>query len=199
VDNNKAAIYGAFIGFGSLTTIEIFDGFHSQWGASWGDLIADAAGPLLFSSQQIAWKEQRIRLKFSYLPSDKYATLNPSILGDNHLKRITSDYNSQTHWLSVNIASFLPKPSSNFPKWLNIAFGYGGQGLAVAPRFDDSGSILPDFIRTREYSLSLDIDLQRIPTNSKLLKGLFKVVSFIKIPFPRIGYSRVDKFGLYWI
>ena len=75
----------------------------------------------------------------------------------------------------------------------------GGQGLAVSPQFDVSGNILPDFVRTREYSLSLDIDLQKIPTHSKPLKILFKVASFIKIPFPRIGYNSVDKFGLYWI
>ncbi len=199
LDNKKAAIYGALIGFGSLTSIEIFDGFHSIWGASWGDLIADACGPLLFSSQQIAWKEQRMRIKFSYLPSNRYAPLNPSILGDNHFERIISDYNSQTYWLSVNMASFLPLSSSRFPKWLNLAFGYGGQGLAVSPQYDDSGDILPDYIRTREYSLSLDVDLTKIPTHSKPLKILFKVASFIKIPFPRIGYDSVDKFGLYWI
>ena len=198
LNNKKAALYGALVGFGNMASIEIFDGFHSKWGASWGDIVADACGPLLFSSQQLIWQEQRIRMKFSYLSSDKYAPLNPSKLGENQLNRIFEDYNSQTYWLSANIASFISKPTK-FPKWLNVAFGYGGRGLGISPQFDDSGNILPDFIRTREYYLSLDVDLQRIPTNSKFLKTVFKLVNFVKIPFPKLEYNKVDKLRWHWI
>ena len=198
LNNKKAAMYGALFGFGNMASIEIYDGFHSKWGASWGDLVANACGPLLFGTQQLIWNEQRIRMKFSYLPSDKYALLNPAKLGENQLNRIFEDYNSQTYWLSANIASFISKPTK-FPKWLNIAFGYGARGLGVSPQLDNSGNILPDYIRTREYYLSLDIDLQRIPTKSKTLKTIFKLVSFVKIPFPTLGYNKTDKCRWYWM
>ncbi len=198
LNNKKAALYSGLFGFGNMASIEIFDGFHSKWGASWGDLVANACGPLLFSTQQLVWQEQRLRMKFSYLPSDKYAPLNPSKLGVTQLQRVFEDYNSQTYWLSANIASFISKPIK-FPKWLNVAIGYGIRGLGVPRQFDNSGNILPDFIKTREYYLSLDIDLQRIPTNSKFLKTAFKLIGFIKVPFPAIEFNKVDKFKWHWM
>jgi len=198
LNNKKAAIYGALFGFGSITSIELFDGFHSKWGASWGDIIANGSGSILFSAQQLVWQEQRLRLKFSYHPSAKYASLNPATLGENQLKRVFNDYNSQTYWLSANVASFSSKPT-RFPDWLNVALGYGGRGLGIPPQLDESRNILPDFIRTGEYYLSLDVDLQRISTNSKFLKMVFKLFRFVKVPFPAIEYNKVDKLELHWM
>ncbi|MFT5886262.1 MAG: hypothetical protein ACI9IP_002726 [Arcticibacterium sp.] len=198
LNNKKAAINGSLIGFGVLTSMEIVDGFQSEWGASWGDILANASGPLLYSIQQVVWEDQRVRMKFSYRPSEKYVSLNPSKLGDTHLRRVFSDYNSQTYWLTANVSSFISRPTK-IPKWLNIVFGYGGRGLGVPPQFDDSGIIVPDFIRTREYYLSLDVDLQRIPTKSKFLKTLFEVVGFVKVPFPAIEYNKVDRFKWHWM
>lgn len=198
LNNKKAAMYGALIGFGSMSSIEIFDGFHSEWGASWGDIIANGSGSLLFSVQQLVWQEQRLRLKFSYRPSDKYATLNPATLGESQLQRVFNDYNSQTYWLSANVASFISEPTK-FPDWLNVAFGYSGRGLGILDQFDESRNISPDFIRTGEYYLSLDVDLQRIPTNSKFLKTVYKLVGFVKVPFPAIEYNKLDKLKLHWI
>ena len=198
LNNKKAALYGALIGFGGMSSIEILDGFHSEWGASWGDIIANGSGSIIFSVQQLVWQEQRLRLKFSYRPSDKYAHLNPYLLGENQLQRVFNDYNSQTYWLSTNVASFISKPTK-FPDWLNVALGYGGRGLGIPPQIDESRNSLPDFIRTGEYYLSLDVDLQRIPTNSKFLKTVFKLVGFVKVPFPAIEYNKVDKLKLHWI
>ena len=198
ISNPKAALYSSLAGFINNTSIEIFDGFHSKWGASWGDIVANSTGSLVFLSQQLFWKEQRIIMKFSYWPLNDYAPLNPTILGENHAKRIFNDYNSQSYWLSANISSFVTLPKS-FPKWLNLALGYGGRGLAVSPRYDNNGDIIPKFIRTRQYYLSLDIDWQKIPTKSKFLKLAFKIINFIKIPFPTLEYNTVDHFKYHWI
>ena len=37
------------------------------------------------------------------------------------------DYNGQTYWLSANLKSFFP--GSNIPPWLNVAIGYGADGM----------------------------------------------------------------------
>ncbi len=127
VNNKKAAIYGGLMGFASMTVIEILDGFSAENGASWGDLIANGAGAGLFVGQQLIWKDQRFRLKFSYNPSE-YAQYNPNLLGKDGLQRMLKDYNGHTYWLSTNISSFL-KEESRFPKWINVAIGYGGKGI----------------------------------------------------------------------
>jgi hypothetical protein len=96
------------------------------------------------------------------------------------------------------VASFISE-TAKFPDWLNVAIGYGGRGLGIPPQIDESGNFSTDFIRTEEYYLSLDVDLQKIPTNSKFLKTAFKLFGFVKVPFPAIEYNKVDKLKLHWI
>jgi hypothetical protein len=199
VSNTKATLYGALAGWGFLTTVEIMDGFSTEWGASWGDVIANTAGAGLFVSQQLLWKEQRIRLKFSYAPTD-YAQYRPDLLGENHLQRIIKDYNGQTYWLSANIYSFL-REESKFPKWINVAVGYGGKGMLGAASNPNTydGIPLPNYNRVRQYYLSLDIDWTRIECNSQVLRTIFKVLSFVKLPFPALEYNSEDGFVGHWM
>ncbi len=199
VSNTKATLYGALAGWGFLTTVEIMDGFSEEWGASWGDLIANTAGAGLFVSQQLLWKEQRIRFKFSYSPTD-YAQYRPDLLGENHLQRIIKDYNGQTYWLSANIYSFLHK-ESKFPKWINVAVGYGGKGMLGAASNPSShdGVPLPHYNRVRQYYLSMDIDWTKIESNSQVLRTVFKVLSFVKLPFPALEYNKENGFVGHWL
>ncbi len=199
VNNTKATLYGALAGWGFMTTVEIFDGFSEQWGASWGDLIANTAGAGLFVTQQLLWKEQRIRLQFSYSPTN-YAQYRPDLLGENHIQRIIKDYNGQTYWLSANIHSFL-KTSSKFPKWINVAVGYGGKGMlgAAANPPEHNGQPLPQYNRVRQYYLSMDIDWTRIETNSAVLRTIFKIFSFVKLPFPALEYNNENGMVWHWM
>lgn len=197
VKEKHAVWYGGSVGLVFLTTIEIFDGFSAGWGASVGDLVANFAGAGMFIGQQLGWKEQRILLKFSYHASE-YAQYRPDVLGGTHMQRLLKDYNGQTYWLSGNIHSFLHE-ESRFPKWLNVAFGYGAKGMLGGsqnlPEYE--GVEVPVFKRTPQFYFSLDIDLTRIPTRSKVLKGIFTVLGFIKIPFPTIEYNAEDNFQFY--
>jgi hypothetical protein len=105
------------------------------------------------------------------------------------------DYNGQTCWLSGNISAFLPK-TTKFPKWINIAFGYGAEGMTGAVTNPDSVNhqAIPHFDRYRQFYLSMDVDLTRIPTRSKALKAIFTIFSFIKIPFPAVEYNTLGQF-----
>ena len=181
VDEKKQLIYGAGMGFIVITTVEVFDGFSAQWGASKGDLLANATGSGLYVVQQLLWKEQKIVPKFSfhYTP---YASARPNLLGDNFANQILKDYNGQTYWLSCNLSSFIA--SEKVPKWLNVAVGYGAEGMVTAENKLVNSVFFPEKERTRQFYLSLDVDLRKIKTKSAFLKTIFETVNMIKIPAP---------------
>ncbi len=188
VERKKAIWIGGSAGFIFLTVIEILDGFSAEWGASAGDLIANTAGTALFIGQQLGWNDQRFNLKWSYHPTD-YADIarenGIDQLGSNDLESILKDYNGHTYWLSGNIKSFLPK-HSKFPGWLNVAVGYGGEGMLGANTNPDE---LSEYPRYRQYYLTFDVDLSKIKTRSHFLKFLMNGFNFVKIPFPTLEFN----------
>ncbi|MCF8303924.1 MAG: YfiM family protein [Bacteroidales bacterium] len=190
VDKGKAMAYGSSIGFLYLTTVEVFDGFSKDWGASTGDLIANTAGTAFLIGQQLLWDEPRIMMKWS-AHHTKYAQYRPDLLGSNWSERVMKDYNGHTYWLSGNIHSFLPS-HNNFPKWLNIAVGYGAEGMTGPSQNSKSynGETLPEFERRRQFYLAPDIDLSRIETNSQFLQVIFNTFGFLKIPLPTLEFSK---------
>ena len=99
VERKKAIWFGGSTGFVYLGMVEILDGFSAQWGASMGDVAANAAGTAAFIGQQFAWDEQRILLKWSFHMT-QYAQYNPEQLGTTFPQRMMKDYNGQTYWLS---------------------------------------------------------------------------------------------------
>ncbi|MFD2565979.1 DUF2279 domain-containing protein [Pseudotenacibaculum haliotis] len=175
-------IYGATLGFSFLTAVEVLDGFSDEWGFSWGDFAANAAGTSLLVGQELLWNEQRITLKYSFHQTD-YSKIRPGTLGKNFLEQTIKDYNGQTYWLSANVWSFAK--DSNFPKWLNIAFGYGADGMLYGENLPTNQFPQNPF---RQFYLSLDLDLTKINTKSKFLQSVFSVVNFIKIPAPTLEF-----------
>jgi len=179
-------IYGAGIGFAFLTAVEVFDGFSSEWGASSGDLIANATGTTLFVSQELLWKEQRITPKFSF-HTTQFANQRPDALGSSLSEQILKDYNGQTYWLSVNLYSFAK--NTKIPKWLNVAFGYGAEGMLSGNSHDNNLVSLQNPEKFRQFYLSFDVNLTKIQTKSHFLKTIFSVFNTIKIPAPTLEYS----------
>lgn len=180
VSKKNQLIYGATFGFTFLTAVEVLDGFSKEWGASIGDILANAAGTGLLVGQELLWNEQRITVKYSFHQT-AFAKQRPNTLGNNYLQQSLKDYNGQTYWLSANIWSFNKK--SNFPKWLNVAFGYGAEGMLYGETRPTNPIAQDPY---RQFYLSLDLDLTKINTKSKFLKSVFSVVNFIKIPSPTL-------------
>lgn len=174
-------IYGSTLGFVFLSAVEVMDGYSSKWGASVGDVVANASGTALFVSQELLWKEQRIVPKFSFHTSP-YASARPNVLGSSLSEQILKDYNGQTYWLSVNVHSFFKQ--SQIPKWLNVAFGYGAEGMITGNDEFVNTIFLPESERTRQFYFSFDADLTKIQTKSHLLKTVLAVFNTIKIPAP---------------
>jgi len=162
-----------------MTSIEVLDGRSAQWGFSWGDMIANSSGIFVFAAQDFFWNEQRIALKFSYTPSS-FADANESTLGRNFQQRLLKDYNAQTYWASFNVHGFLASDAA-FPRWLNIAIGYGATKMTSANFIVDD---VNNFQREREFYFSFDADLERVRWKKKWMQKTAKVLSFIKIPGP---------------
>ncbi|MBA4276872.1 DUF2279 domain-containing protein [Flavobacterium sp.] len=193
-NQNKQLIYGSSLGFVFLTAVEVLDGFSEEWGASMGDVAANASGTALFVSQELIWKEQRIIPKFSF-HTTQYPNYRPDLLGSSIQEQMLKDYNGQTYWFSVNLHSFAKK--SKIPKWLNVALGYGAEGM-IGENGEQNALIFPiKKEKYRQFYLSLDLNLTKINTKSHFLKTIFSVLNAVKIPAPTLEYSPQRGFKFY--
>lgn len=212
----EASIWtGALVAVGLQTTIEVLDGFSSGWGFSMYDFAFNLGGASLWAGQQAGWNEQRLRLKVSSThrtyPDDPIqgdpggtTTLmkrTDDLFGTNILQSFLKDYNAQTIWLSVNIHSFL-KEESTFPKWLNMAVGYGAENMfgGFENEWEMDGNTFQtsdlEYPRYRQFIFSPDIDLSKIKTKSKPLKVLLGMANIFKIPAPALVIH--GKGGVNW-
>lgn len=198
ISKSQALIYGGSLGLILQTPIEIMDGIHEGWGFSWGDMAANAIGSGLFVGQELLFNEQIVKYKFSYWESS-YSHKANGYLGVNMFDRILKDYNGHTYWLSMPVNKIFKK--KQIPSWLNVAVGYGANGM-----YGEFGNILsyngveiPSATRYRQYLLSLDIDWTKIKTKSKFLRVILQGLTFVKFPFPTLEYNSMGRFKGYWM
>jgi hypothetical protein len=183
--------YAAGLGMAYQTNIEVFDGFSAQWGFSPGDMAANTIGAGLFLSEQALANGQPVMMKISFHPT-QYRQYRPNELGENIWQEFIKDYNGQTYWLAFAISSFLPK-GNKVPGWLCMDFGYGAEGMTGAvtnPVMYDSTGQEICFDRYRKFLCSLDVNLAKIPCRSAPLHTFLGAISFIKVPFPALEFSR---------
>lgn len=202
LDRRQAAIWGGISGMTYQAIIEIQDGFSREWGFSWSDFATNLVGAGAYVFQEQGWGEQRIQVKLSYWPyryAEGLADRRNQLFGKSAVERILKDYNSQTYWISANMASFLPE--SRIPAWLNIALGYGAGGMLGGHSniWNDKEGNIFDYShirRERFFYLSPDIDFTRIPSKSKLMRALFFTLNAIKMPAPALVLNNSGKLTL---
>lgn len=200
-----------WIGFGAgmlfQSSLEMLDGFSTQWGFSWGDMAFNTIGSGMYLGQELLWKEQRIKLKmsthrpnYSILPiqaSNSTATTTlrdraASLYGTSLPELFFKEYNGQTIWMSANIASFCKTKPKWLPAWVNVAVGYGIQDVYGARSnswTNSDGDIFmapSSYQPYSQYYLSLDIDFERIKTRHRWLRVLFGFLNIFKVPFPAL-------------
>lgn len=205
LSDNKSILVGAICGGLFQTTIEVMDGFSSEWGFSIADFGANVAGIGLFAAQQKYWGEQRIALKVSSYPKrypdvsvtgSNGTTLSlqdraDNLFGSSFAEKYLKDYNAQTYWASVNVHSFLPQ-DNKWPIWLNLALGYGADNMygGYENQWTTEGETfsLDDdmYPRIHQYYLGLDLDFTRIKTKNHFIRGLFSIFNIFKAPSPAI-------------
>lgn len=192
LDNKRAAWAAFFIGLGFESSIEIWDGFSTKWGASWSDLLANLTGASIALTQYLVWEEQRIMCKFSYnggenkYPEGELSERADELFGRSFFEKVVKDYNNITLWLSINPSKFFPAIK---PDWACISIGYGGQNLYGGFEnkwIDKDGKAhdRTDLPRYRVLKFSLDADLPRLRKNDPTGKAAMKPLNIIKMPFP---------------
>lgn len=180
VSKRKSDLAGTLTSFAIMSSIEVLDGFSAGYGASASDLAANAVGAGVYLGQQLIWNEVRICPKFSFHRTS-FAQQRPETLGSGLLEEIIKDYNGQTHWLSADMNKFL-----KFPKWLNLAVGYGAQNMLYA---NDASNINQNLMPYRQYFIGIDFDLTAIKSHSKLVNTLLYVANMVRLPAPALEIS----------
>jgi hypothetical protein len=189
----KSVIIGSLIGLGSVTTLEILDGFNTEWGFSLSDMAANTLGSFVYASQKLIWNEERFLLKFSSHHTS-YAALRPNVLGSTPLERMLKDYNGQTYWISFSPFSF--SSNEKLPKWLCLSFGYSiDQKINGSNNSYTDPLTLKTYNAKREYLLSLDIDFSKLPIKKRWLKLVVSRFNYLKIPFPSLIFSNGQMIG----
>src|SRR5947209_9338420 len=178
VGTERAIIYGGLTAFAFQTYVEIEDGFHPDIGFSIGDLVADAFGTVLPILQERSPFLNAISPKWSANPSSRYLR--------HEYRTILDDYESQYYWLSVNLRALLGESTATFvPTFLNVAIGYGVTNLDLKGGGD------------REFYLSLDLDVNRLPGSGGFLSAIKHVLNYIHLPAPAIRLTpSVITYGL---
>jgi len=194
--HEQATWWGGSLGLVYLTGIELLDSFSKEWGLSKEDMAANIFGTTLFIGQELGWKEQRIVFKFSY-HNTRYAEVYPALLGKDYTERWLKDYNGQTYWLSANIRDFTDWDF--WPPWLNIAAGYGADGMVTSFYNENFYKRNPQFNWQRQFYFSLDVDLRKIPVKNKFLKTVLNTLNFIKFPMPTWEINTKDSPNYYWL
>ena len=196
-------------------SIELNDGFVPKWGFSWGDILANLSGSIIYGSQQYLWKDQRFNVKISAFPikyPDELRERTDALYGTTFGELVLKDYNAMTFWLNASPGSFIKNPDSKFPKWISISLGYGGTGMYggfnnewCANRDLEYGDCpeeerrSTDIPRLRQYYLSMDIDFSKIPTQSPALKTFLEIINIVKVPFPALELRSDGRIRWNWL
>ena len=204
-NEEKALKIGAASSILGQLSIEIMDGFSSQWGFSWSDMGSNLLGTSLFYFQQKHLGHQPIRLKMSYWPVSYDRTAlttvdgqvggslhnrSVSLFGRSGIERFLKDYNGQTIWLSAGLYHLFPE--RKIPRWLAISVGYSGQNL-FGGRYnawqEEGLNFVAGKSRSRQIILALDYDLSQIKTSNHHIQKILNFMNIFKWPAPGVSYS----------
>jgi hypothetical protein len=75
--------------------------------------------------------------------------------------------------------SLLQIENESFPNWLSVSLGHSGNGMISALQKEQ-----------RQFLLSLDIDLNKVKTNSKFLNIVLHTFGFLKFPAPAVELTK---------
>ena len=197
--NIPAALTAGAFGFISLSAIEIPDGMSPKYGASWSDLVFNFGGAALATAQYLAWKEQRITIKYSLhaveYPKGELRDRANELYGTSFTEKILKDYNGITTWASINLYSFNHNIKA---KWLNIAIGYGAGNMygGFENKWIDKNGVYhdrSDIKRYRKFLISLDADFTKFKTNNKAGKMVLGILNIIKLPMPALEFNTLGQ------
>jgi hypothetical protein len=185
IQRKTAAWIGAATSLLAQTLVEIGDGFHGNkpyFGFSPGDEAADIFGAAFSLMKEYAPAINRFDYKMGLWPSSAYK--------EGAYSNIINDDESEFFWLSYQIYHHLP---DGYPKWLNVAIGYGVQNLEQVRFLPDRTSSIPK----SQLFFGLDINLKGIPIEGKAWEIISGLLDHIRIPFPALQILPIVKW--HWL
>jgi Predicted periplasmic lipoprotein (DUF2279) len=186
VPEAKARQWAAGLGFGAYAPVELLDGFAHAYGASWSDLVANAAGSgLHYAQASLAPDHAWLKPKYSFWPSP-FAPLRPQLLGQNLAEQVFKDYNGQTYWLSLAPSPDLAKAWQAHLPWLRVAVGYGATGMVYAR---EAQNLAHGHQSRRRFLVGLDIDFGFLRQKLAPAPGtevLISLLELYRLPAPSV-------------
>jgi hypothetical protein len=181
-NEQDAVLYGAATSFAFLTFMKIEDGHIDYLGFDRIDELANLLGsgyPLL---------QYYIPVLSSFTPKFSYiASKNTVVAANQTLPGFLEDHEGQKFWMGITVHDLLPKKFQEYwPPIVGLAAGYTVRGLNTPQPY-------------HETILALDLDLRKLPGDSKFLKTMWEMLNYIHLPMPavRISPSAVW-YGLYF-
>ena len=180
--DRDAALYGAATSLTFLTFMKIEDGHIDYLGFDRVDELANVIG----AGYPVA--QYYVPFLHSFTPKGSYsASHNRVVAAGQVLPGFLEDHEGQKFWMGISMYDLLPKNAKRY--WLPPL------GLAV-------GYILRDLNTSQPYHetiLALDIDLRKLPGDSKFIKTLWEVLNFVHLPMPAVRISpSIVWYGLYF-
>ncbi len=170
MNEHDAALLGGGLALAFQLYVEVEDAFHPNLGFSLGDGVADIAGAAIPFFRVQYPSLQSVTFKWSVIPSPRFR--------NGEFRSLIDDYESQYHWISVNIKDVLGESTPNFiPLFLNIALGYGVSNLSS------------EETKQSELYLSLDIDFTKLPGEGAVLQSIKHLLNYFHAPMPAIRFT----------
>lgn len=183
---DKSLLYGAITAMAYETYVEINDGFAPNWGFDWIDMGANIFGVIYPVLQRKITPLENVNFKWSFNPKWLKGKLE-------NTDDLLDDYTNMTFWLSINPEFLLPKSLTTkkfYPNFLSLALG-----LSIKNASHSKGSKNA----YKEWFISLDYDLRKLPGKSEFLKKLKKILNFYHLPAPAVRISPSGIwYGLYF-
>ena len=181
MSGNSSVWFGALTGWLWMLEIEMNDAFMSDWGFSWGDMLANTAGSAFYVLQQFNYDLLGgIHPKFSWHKSDAWKEMRYN----TDPKALIEDYEGLTFWVTVNPHHYFPDNwKKTYPEWLaplGLAFGVSAKDIGINP-----------WGGYKEYFVGLDVDLRKLPIWGDLgmTKFIVSEINFLRLPLPVIRFS----------
>ena len=181
-DEQDAALYGAATSLAFMTSMKIEDGHINYLGFDRVDELANVLGagyPL--AQYYVPWLK-------SFTPKGSYvASSNTVVASQQTLPSFLEDHEGQKFWMGITVHDLLPKNFQDYwPSIIGLAAGCTVRGLNTPHSY-------------HETIIALDLDLRKLPGDSKFLKTMWEMLNYIHLPMPAVRVSQsAIWYGLYF-
>ncbi len=182
LSEQRSALYGAATSFAFLTFMEIEDGHIDYLGFDRVDALANLLGSAYPLAQHYIPVLNNFTPKFSYV-----ASTNRVVAQGQTLPNFLEDHEGQKIWMGITVHDLLPKNLKQYwPPLLGFAIGYTVRDLNTSQPY-------------HETFLALDLDLRKLPGDTKFLRTMWEMLNYVHLPMPAVRFSpSVVWYGLYF-